>query len=494
LVQLAGCGGCRGYERGTWRDCGNAELNGDEQCDEPVFGGATCESLGFSGGILSCSHCRYDTSKCTALDAALPDVGAPDAPSDVGASDAPPGVGKTVGWSAIFDKIGSFYSSYFAVGPDGKWTLSAATSSQGDVTTIDPEGTTPPQRLTINNRRVTAALGRSDGAKVLLGNSTSGESPWLGLVTGAGAVSWAFDFAPTERGVFIQPSSANDYVVTMGFNATPGVKVFVVDDAGTIASPKNYSVPYEYGFLGAVPRQGGGYVLGAMIGGPAGYPNDTEGALIATESDGAIAWQKRVFVSGGGPTPLHSIVPLSDGGVFLLGGWATSLTGQFQAFAMRLDSSGGVSWKRSYALNSGLGMKAIQTPSGFAAVMPQSNAILLLGLGDDGMPTTGRTFENGGISPAPAGIGSTSGGIAFGGAHSTSHTYYGFQTGADLSVSGCNDGAIGAPFSTSGIVVTDPPLTVADSTFTVTDYPIVTTPASLDVTASIPSVVNICDD
>lgn len=46
--------------------CGNGIVEFNEQCDGTDFGGATCESLGFSGGTLGCTpSCTYDTSNCT---------------------------------------------------------------------------------------------------------------------------------------------------------------------------------------------------------------------------------------------------------------------------------------------------------------------------------------------------------------------------------------------------------------------------------------------
>lgn len=46
--------------------CGDGILNGTEQCDGTDLAGATCEVLDtrFTGGTLSCSSCRYDTSAC----------------------------------------------------------------------------------------------------------------------------------------------------------------------------------------------------------------------------------------------------------------------------------------------------------------------------------------------------------------------------------------------------------------------------------------------
>lgn len=45
--------------------CNNAVVEGDEECDREDLAGADCVSLGFDGGVLSCTEdCTFDTSAC----------------------------------------------------------------------------------------------------------------------------------------------------------------------------------------------------------------------------------------------------------------------------------------------------------------------------------------------------------------------------------------------------------------------------------------------
>ena len=46
--------------------CGDGSLDAGEECDGDVRGGATCHSLGFARGTLSCTQCHVDTSTCIA--------------------------------------------------------------------------------------------------------------------------------------------------------------------------------------------------------------------------------------------------------------------------------------------------------------------------------------------------------------------------------------------------------------------------------------------
>ena len=49
----------------TCEKCGNGEVDAGEECDGTALGGATCESLGYSGGPLVCNNaCQFDTRAC----------------------------------------------------------------------------------------------------------------------------------------------------------------------------------------------------------------------------------------------------------------------------------------------------------------------------------------------------------------------------------------------------------------------------------------------
>ena len=46
--------------------CGNSTVDGSENCDGADFAGASCASLGYSGGTLAChANCTYNTASCT---------------------------------------------------------------------------------------------------------------------------------------------------------------------------------------------------------------------------------------------------------------------------------------------------------------------------------------------------------------------------------------------------------------------------------------------
>lgn len=49
---------------GSNPECGDGQVSADEQCDGASLQHATCESLGYGEGTLSCSDCRFDTAGC----------------------------------------------------------------------------------------------------------------------------------------------------------------------------------------------------------------------------------------------------------------------------------------------------------------------------------------------------------------------------------------------------------------------------------------------
>ncbi len=70
----------RGFAGGTLRcvqchfdvsectDCGNGEIDADEECDGANLNGRTCARLGFTSGDLACTQsCTFDTAACEEL-------------------------------------------------------------------------------------------------------------------------------------------------------------------------------------------------------------------------------------------------------------------------------------------------------------------------------------------------------------------------------------------------------------------------------------------
>jgi hypothetical protein len=71
----SGAGGPGGGGSGGGDSCGNGEIDAGEDCDTADLGGATCESLGFGEGTLTCTAtCSFDDSQCPAAPTCGDDV------------------------------------------------------------------------------------------------------------------------------------------------------------------------------------------------------------------------------------------------------------------------------------------------------------------------------------------------------------------------------------------------------------------------------------
>ncbi|MCP4501644.1 MAG: hypothetical protein GY822_16925 [Deltaproteobacteria bacterium] len=61
------CSGFIRSECGEAASCGDGVRESSETCDTNDLDGATCDSLGFQGGLVTCgAKCLYDTSACGA--------------------------------------------------------------------------------------------------------------------------------------------------------------------------------------------------------------------------------------------------------------------------------------------------------------------------------------------------------------------------------------------------------------------------------------------
>ncbi len=65
LTCSADCGGLDTSGCEAAPECGNASIDEGEECDGNLLGGATCESAGFAAGTLACANCTLDLSGCT---------------------------------------------------------------------------------------------------------------------------------------------------------------------------------------------------------------------------------------------------------------------------------------------------------------------------------------------------------------------------------------------------------------------------------------------
>ena len=65
LACSADCGGIDTTGCETAPECGNASIDAGEECDGSLLDGASCETLGFATGTLTCNDCNFDLASCS---------------------------------------------------------------------------------------------------------------------------------------------------------------------------------------------------------------------------------------------------------------------------------------------------------------------------------------------------------------------------------------------------------------------------------------------
>jgi hypothetical protein len=90
--------------------CGDAYKSLNEECDDPQFGGETCETLGFFSGTLGCdgTTCTFDTSGCT-----------------------------MAAWNETWE-TGDFTNATWVLTGDGNWTVDNTDAFQGSFSAVSP--------------------------------------------------------------------------------------------------------------------------------------------------------------------------------------------------------------------------------------------------------------------------------------------------------------------------------------------------------------------
>jgi PKD repeat protein len=182
---------------------------------------------------------------------------------------------------------------------------------------------------------------------------------WIFKLDNAGAVEWQRVY----KGSSFYPHSIHGtpdggYVVsaTMFVDASRGKEAVVLklDSSGAIEWQKTYGVAgssYDEA-KDLAPTLDGGYILAGLT---AGYelPDQYESVMVLKlDGDGEVDWQKSY-----GPADCHgrpsSVRQTSDGGYIIAGeiecgGGGEEVEAGREAWVLKLDSSGGIEWQKTY--------------------------------------------------------------------------------------------------------------------------------------------------
>ncbi len=244
----------------------------------------------------------------------------------------------------------------------------------------------------------------SDGGYIVAGYTTSfgtGGDIWVLKLNSAGGIVWqkTYGGAGIDIAYSIQQTSDGGYIVagyTESFGTVRDIWVLKLNSTGGIVWQKTYGgagIDMAYSIR---QTSDGGYIV-------AGY-TDSFGAggsdiwVLKLDSTGGIVWQKTyggIFYDEG-----RSIQQTSDGGYIVTGSTESFGAGSEDIWVLKLDSTGGIVWQKTYGgISNDEGRSIQQTSDGGYIVSGSTYSfgaggpdIWVLKLSSTGVPQWQRTY------------------------------------------------------------------------------------------------------
>jgi hypothetical protein len=204
-----------------------------------------------------------------------------------------------------------------------------------------------------NDDRTIALTQTSDGGYVIAGYTLSfgaGMSDfWVIKLDSSGAVVWEKTYGGTnnESVSTIVQASDGGYIVA-GYSASfcsSSFDIWLVklDNSGTVAWQKTYGGTNADNAFSLVQTSGGGYVI-------AGYTKSfgtgkCDVLVMMLDSSGAVTWEKTY--GGTNDDIAYSMAQTSDGGYIVAGCTKSFGAGGYDAWILKLDGSGITNWQKT---------------------------------------------------------------------------------------------------------------------------------------------------
>ena len=209
----------------------------------------------------------------------------------------------------------------------------------------------------------------SDGGYIVAGYTCSfgagSDDFWVLRLDSSGSVDWqkTYSGAGVDYAFSIQQTSDGGYIIA-GFTYSFGAGysdfwVLKLDSSGNITWQKTYGgTSYDYAESIQQTSDGGYIVAGRTYSFGAGYVDIW---VLKLDSSGNVSWQKTY--GGSGYDEAYSIKQTSDGG-YVVAGYTDSFgAGSDDIWVLKLDSSGSVIWQKTYGGPSDDEARSIQQTS-----------------------------------------------------------------------------------------------------------------------------------
>ena len=283
------------------------------------------------------------------------------------------------GWFKTYGGTGNDSASSIQQTSDGGYIVAGDTTSFGAgnrdiwLLKLDGEGNAMWQKTYGGTGRewIESIQQTSDGGYIVAGHTPSfgagGGDAWILKLDDSGNVTWQKTYGGTgyDRTSSIQLTSDGGYIVagyTTSFGAGGGdAWVLKLDGSGNVTWQRTYGGT-ALDFAGSIQQTSdGGYIV-------AGYTEsfgagERDGWLLKLDGDGNVSWQKTY--GGTGNEYAGSVLQTSDG--YIVAGQTESFgAGGDDAWIMKLNVSGNVTWQKTYG---GMGYDSawsvLQTSDGY---------------------------------------------------------------------------------------------------------------------------------
>jgi uncharacterized delta-60 repeat protein len=291
------------------------------------------------------------------------------------------GGGTLNSWAQTYGGTGSDYASSIQQTSDGGYVVAGQTYSFSDtingdawVLKLDSSGAVTWQKTYggTGGDYASSIQQTSDGGYIVAGytysfGDTINGDAWILKLDSSGAVTWQKTYGGTsdDEAYSIQPTSDGGYIVagyTYSFGDTINGDAWILklDSSGAVTWQKTYGGTSGDDYAYSVqPTSDGGYIVaGSTSSFGAG---DYDVWVLKLDSSGIVTWQKTY--GGAGGDYASSIQPTSEGG-YIVAGYTNSFgAGGDDAWVLKLDSSGAVTWQKTYGGTGGDYASSIQQTS-----------------------------------------------------------------------------------------------------------------------------------
>ena len=196
------------------------------------------------------------------------------------------------------------------------------------------------------NSWTTSIQEESDGNYIMTGYTADEADFWVQKLDSNGNVLWqkTYGGGADDYAYSIDVTSDGGYVVagkTNSFGTGSDAWVLKLDSNGNVLWQKSYGGAFTDNANSIQETSDGGYILAGTF-----RAGSYDAWVLKLDSDGNILWQKTY--GGGADDYANSIRETSDGGYILVGDTASFGAGLYDAWVLKLESSGNVLWQKTY--------------------------------------------------------------------------------------------------------------------------------------------------